>query len=94
MRLRRMRFTIRRMMVVVAVAGLIFGCLAWLLPSLELHFHDAYIQVGPYVLWSTSPAFWAILLLVLALFVGLLVGFLAVIVCAAKAISRRIIDKA
>jgi len=79
------------MMVVVAVAGLIFGCLAWLPRNLALHFHDAYIhdayiQVGSHYYSSDSPAFWAILSLVLALLGGPSVGFLAAIVCAAKAI--------
>ena len=94
MRLPRMQFTIRRMMVVVVVAGLIFAYLAWLLPRRDLHLHDAYLQVGPYILRSASPAFWVILLLVLALLVGLLVGFVTVIVCTVKAISRRIIREA
>jgi hypothetical protein len=51
MRLARVRFTIRRMMIVVAVAGLTFGCLVWLLPHLKFlsgdaFFHDSYVQVG------------------------------------------------
>jgi len=80
-------------MVVVAVAGLVFGCLAWVLPSLALHFQETYIEVGPYVFWSTSPAFWAILGLVLAVLGGLLIGFIAVMVFTARAIGRRIIRK-
>ena len=83
-------------MLAVAVAGLVFGCLAWLLPSLALdfHVHDTLIVVGPYVFAPDSPAFWAILLLVLALLMGLLVGLLAVIVRTAKAIRNRIMRKA
>lgn len=88
-----MQFAIRRTMFVVAVVGLIFGWIAWLSSSPDLHFHDAYIRVGTYVFSSESRAFWVILLTVLALVVGLLVGLRTAIVCAAKAISRRVLRK-
>jgi hypothetical protein len=79
-------------MLAVAVAGLVFGCMAWLLPSLALdfHVHDMFVMVGPFVFTSDSTAFWAILLLVLSLLMGLLVGLLALIVRTAKAIRNRI----
>jgi hypothetical protein len=95
-RVRLMQFTIRRVMAAVAVAGLVFGCLAWIWRRLVLdfHIHDSFIMVGPYVFASDSAAFWAILLLVLALLMGLLVGFLAAIVYTAKAIGNRIMCKA
>jgi hypothetical protein len=47
MRLFRKRLTIGRMIIVVAVAGIIFGCLAWLVPSRDRHFHDAYLTRTP-----------------------------------------------
>jgi hypothetical protein len=83
-------------MLAVAVAGLVFGCLAWLLPNLALdfHVHEMLVIVGPFVFASDSAAFWAILLFVLALLAGLLVGLLAVTVRAAKAIRHRIMRKA
>ncbi len=91
MSLRSTQFTLRKLMATVAVAGLVFGCLAWILPRLDLdfHIHDAFIGVGPYVFTSNSVAFWAILLLVLALLMGLVVGLLGAIVCTAKAIGKR-----
>jgi hypothetical protein len=82
-------------MLTVAVAGLVFECLAWLLSTLaHFHVHDTVIMVGPYVFASDSAAFWAILFLVLAFLVGLLVGLLAVIVCTVKAIRNRIMREA
>jgi hypothetical protein len=89
---RRRQFTLGGLMLTVAAAGFVFGCLAWLLPSLGggFHVHDTLIMIGPYVFPSDSAAFRAILLLVLALLIGLLVGMLAVIVCAVKAIRKRI----
>jgi hypothetical protein len=64
-RLQITQFTIRRLMAAVAVAGLVFGCLAWIWRrlALDFHIHDAFIKVGPYVFASDSAAFWAILLL-------------------------------
>ena len=96
MRHRRTQFTLGRLMLAVAVTGLLFGCLAWLLPNLaiDFHVHDTFIMVGPYVFASDSAAFWAILLLVLALLMGVLVGLLAVVVRTAKAIRNRIMRKA
>ena len=87
-----MQFTLGRLMLAVAVAALVFGCLAWLLRSLALdfHVHEMLIAVGPFVFTSDSAAFWAIVLLVLALLMGLLVGLLALIVRTAKAIRNRI----
>jgi hypothetical protein len=95
-RLRRTQSTLGRLMLAVAVTGLVFACQAWLLPTraLDSHVHDTYINAGPYVFASDSAAFWAISLLVLALLMGLLVGFLAVIVRTAKAIRNQIIRKA
>jgi hypothetical protein len=83
-------------MLAVAITGLVFGCLAWLLPTLALdfHVHDTCIRIGPYVFASDSAAFWAILFLVLAFLVGLLVGLLAVIVRTATAIRNRLMRKA
>jgi hypothetical protein len=84
------------MMLTVAVAGLVFECLAWLLSTLALdfHVHDTVIMVGPCVFASDSAAFWAILFLVLAFLVGLLVGLLAVIARTVKAIRNRIMREA
>jgi uncharacterized protein HemY len=86
-----MQFTIRRMLAVVAIAGLVFGCLAGLVQS--HHVHNAYIQIGPSIFWSDSPVFWAIFALVLTVLVGLLVGFIAVMTFTAKTIRRRITRK-
>src|SRR5437016_1856204 len=63
MRRTGMQFTLRLIMVVVAFAGFIFAGLAWFLQSKapDAHVHDAFIQIGPYLFWSTSPASWAIL---------------------------------
>jgi hypothetical protein len=58
MRRTGMQFTLRLIMVVVAVAGFIFAGLAWFLQSQapDAHVHDAFIQIGPYLFWFTSPA--------------------------------------
>jgi hypothetical protein len=97
MRRPRMQFTLRRMMLVVAIVGSTFGCLAWLLPTdaPDLVIHDVIIYVGPYTytVSTTSSAFWGILLLALTLLAGLLAGFLAVIVYTVKVIRHRIIRK-
>ena len=87
---RRRQFTLGGLMLTVGAAGLVFGCLAWLLPSLagDFHVHDTFVMVGPYVFASDSPAFWAILLLRLVLLMALLVGLLGVIVFAAKRIRN------
>jgi hypothetical protein len=55
--------------------------------------HDTFIQIGPYVFWSTSRAFWAILGLGLAVLLGLMVGFIAITALTAKAIGRGIFRK-
>ena len=96
MRPHRTQFTLGRLMLAAAIAGLVFGCLAWLLRSVppDVHIHDIYIKVGPGVFASDSAAFWAILFLVLVFLVGLLVGLLAVIVRTAKAIRNGIVRKA
>lgn len=83
----------RRWMVAVAVAGLSLGGLVWLLRNQAPHIHDLFIQIGPYVFWSTSPAFWAILALGLAVLLGLLIGFTSTIALATRAICRRIFRK-
>ena len=101
MRRPRMQFTLRRMMLVVAIVGSTFGCLAWLLPTdaPDLVIHDVIIYVGPYnyvvpcTVSTTSSAFLGILLLALTLLAGLLAGLLAVIVYTAKVIRHRIIRK-
>ena len=80
-------------MVAVAVAGLSLGGLAWLLRNQAPHIHDMFIQIGPFVFWSTSPAFWAILGLGLAVLSGLLIGCIATIALAARAIGRGIFRK-
>jgi len=87
------RMTTRRWMVAVAVAGLLLGGLAWFLRNQAPDIHDMFIQIGPYVFWSTSPAFWAILGLGLAVLLGLVVGFIAITALTARAIGRRIFRK-
>jgi hypothetical protein len=52
-----------------------------------------FIQIGPYDLWSTSPAFWTILGLGLAVLLGLMVGFIAITALTARAIGRGIFRK-
>jgi hypothetical protein len=95
MRRPRMQFTLRRMMLVVAIVGSTFGCLAWLLPTdaPDLVIHDVIIYVGPRTVSTTSSACWGILLLALTLLAGLLAGFLVVIVYTARVIAHRIIRK-
>ncbi len=82
------RMTTRRWMVAMAVAGLLLGGLAWSLRNQAPHIHDMFIQIGPYVFWSTSPAFWVILGLGLAVLLGLMVGFIAITALTARAIGR------
>jgi hypothetical protein len=83
----------RRWMVAVAVAGLSLGGLAWFLRHQAPDIHDMFIRTGPYVFRSTSPAFWAILGLGLAVVSGLMVGFIATIALMARAIGRGIFRK-
>jgi hypothetical protein len=92
----RTQFTVGTLVRVVAVAGLVFGGLACLLANLgfDFHVHDTLIMVGPYAFASDSAAFWAILLLAIALLMGLLVGLLAVVVRIAKVIRKRVMRKA
>jgi hypothetical protein len=78
-----------RWVVVLTVAGLALGRLAWSLPSEARHIHDVFVQIGPYILWSGSPAFWAILGLMSAAVVGLMVGVIAVIVFIGRRIKER-----
>ena len=87
------RMTTRRWMLVAAVAGFSLGGLAWFLRNQESHIHDMFLQIGPYIFPSTSPAFWAILGLGLAVLLGLMVGFIATIALMARAIGRGIFRK-
>jgi hypothetical protein len=80
-------------MVAVAVAGLSLGGFAWFLRNQAPDIHDMFIQLGPYVFWSTSPAFWAILGLGLVVLLGLIVGFIATIALKARAMGRDIFRK-
>jgi hypothetical protein len=68
------RMTTRRWMVAVAVVGLLLGGLAWFLRNQAPGIHRVFIQVDPYLFWSTSPASWAILGLGSAVLLGLVVG--------------------
>lgn len=105
----RIQFTLRGMMVAVAIVGLILGFLAWLSrwvfdflallavllkPASPSFSTEVIIYVGPYGFSSDSPAFWPTLCLGFALLAGILVGFLAAVLIAAKAIRRRITRKA
>jgi hypothetical protein len=105
----RIQFTLRGMMVAVAIAGLILGFLVWLSgwvfnffdflvlllrPASPGFSQEVIIDFGPYSLSSTSPAFWPTLCLGFALLAGMLVGLLTVVLFAAKAIGGRINRKA
>ena len=57
---------------------IITGGLAWFLRNQAPDIHDMFIQIGPRVFWSTSPVFWVILGLGLAVLLGLVVGFIAI----------------
>ncbi len=91
--MRQPRMTTRRWMVAVAVAGFSLSGLAWILRNQAPGIHDMFLQVGPYVFPSTSPAFGAILGLGLTLLLGLTVGFIATIALTARAIGRGIFRK-
>jgi hypothetical protein len=104
--LTHMQFTLRGMMIAVAVTGLILGFLAWLsgwlfdllgllqMPAAPGYSQETIIDVGPYSVSSTSAAFWPILFLGLALLAGIVFGFLALVYLAAKAIRHGIMHKA
>jgi hypothetical protein len=114
MRLRILRpshtqFTLRGMMVAVAIAGLILGFLAWLCrwafdfldflavflqPNSLSVSHEVVVYLGPYGVSSTSPAFWPTLCLVFAVLVGIAVGIFTAVLFAAKAIGFRFTRKA
>jgi hypothetical protein len=104
--LTHMQFTLRGMMIAVAVTGLILGFLVWLsgwvfdlLGLLQMSAAPGYsqetiIDVGPSSVSSNSAAFWPILFLGLALLAGVVFGFLALVYFAAKAIRHGIMHKA
>jgi hypothetical protein len=91
--MRRPRMTTRRWMLVVAVAGFSLGGLAWFLRNQAFNIHDMFFQIGPYVFRSTSPAFWAILGLGLAVLWGLVAGLIETVALTARAIGRAIFRK-
>jgi hypothetical protein len=105
----RTQFTLRAMMVAVAIAGLILGFLTWfcrwafdfldflaviLQPNSLSVSHEVIIYLGPYGVSSTSPAFWPTLCLLFAVLVGISVGIFRAVLFAAKAIGCRITRKA
>jgi hypothetical protein len=98
----RTQFTLRGMMVIVAIAGLILGFLAWLSrwafdlldllaaflkPTSPSVSHEVTIYVGPYGFSSASPAFWPALCLGFAVLAGILVGVFTAILFAVNAQS-------
>ena len=105
----RMQFSLRGMMIAVAIAGLILCFLAWLSgwifdflafltwllrPAPPGFAREVTIYAGTFSMLSASPAFWPTLCLGFALLAGIFVGFLTVVLFAAKAIRRRITRKA
>jgi hypothetical protein len=76
-------------MAVVAVAGGIAGGYVWLRPTEPGHLHDFYIIIAGHVIPHTSPVFWIITSLTLAVFLGLGAGVIALIVRTVSAIGRR-----
>jgi hypothetical protein len=105
----RIQFTLRGIMISVAIAGLILGFFVWLSrwvfgllellalllsPASTGFSQEVIFSVGPYSFSSASPAFWPALCIGLTLLAGILAGFLAVVLLAAKAMARRIRRKA
>ena len=78
-------------MAVVAVAGWIAGGYVWLRPPEPGALHDSYatIMIAGHVIPHTSPVFWIIVSLALAVFLGLCTGVIALIVRTVSAIGRR-----
>jgi hypothetical protein len=109
LRASRTQFTLRGVMVAVAIAGLVLGFLTrlcrWafdfldflaviLQPNSLSVSHEVIVYLGPYSVSSTSPAFWPTLCLVFAVLVGISVGVFTAVLFAAKAIGCRIARKA
>lgn len=91
MRLSLWRPRLWMLMAVVAVAGWIAGGYVWLRPPEPLHWHDfhATITIAGHVIPHTSPVFWIIVSLALAMFLGLCTGVIALVVRTVSAIGRR-----
>jgi hypothetical protein len=78
-------------MAVVAIAGCISGGYVWLRPTepSDVHYHDATTTIAGHVIPDTSPVFWIIVSLTLAVFLGLCAGVIAFVVRTVSAIGRR-----
>jgi hypothetical protein len=80
-------------MVIVAAAGLVAGAYVWLLPPAPstsvTRVYSLTVEVGGYAFPHTSPAFWIVLALALAVPMALVIGMIAAIVWAVKAFRRR-----
>jgi hypothetical protein len=76
------RFQIWHLMAVILAGGLIAGGYVRLFPPEPRHWHDfhATIAIAGRAIPHTSPAFWVILSLALAVLVGLFAGLIKVIV--------------
>jgi hypothetical protein len=95
MRLLRLRFTLRRMMIAVAISAIMLGAFVAFVnalpPYIQINdsFHDAQMDFGGgNVFPHTTYVFWIVTLSVLSLFAG----FVATSIWGLKIIIRRIIQ--
>jgi hypothetical protein len=88
-------------MAVVAIAGIVAGAYVWLFPPppsvpgtnvIVRHSFYASVEVGGYVFPHTSPIFWVILALILAIPLAIFAGIVAVIAWAVKGFKKRSIS--
>lgn len=98
MSLIRMRYRLWHLMAVVAITALIAGGYVYLFRresqgSSSGRFmwtrFEFFIVINGHEFRHTSPVFWLILVLQLTILIGLLVGFIALIVWTARVIGRR-----
>jgi len=93
MRLLRLQLTLRQMMLLVAVTGMICASTIGLLPGYLFDGHT-YMKIGDEVSDSSMPVFWVVQLLGLAVLWGLFTLFLIVTIYIARAIGRWMIRRA
>jgi hypothetical protein len=93
MRIPRVQFTLNRMVVLVAFAGLISACCVWRCQRDQYDCTVECVEFGTYVFDSESPVFWAAQWLELAFVFGVVTGFITIIVSIGKAIWHRIARK-
>jgi hypothetical protein len=89
-----LKLSMKRMIAVVAVAGVVSAYCEWLVRPDPYDCSYRFIEVGTLVFEQGSPEYWVIMWLALATFLGLTFGALTVGVRIARRISHRILRKA